>query len=72
MRRVNVHLDDELDEDLSSEARRTGRTRASLLREAARAFLGQRSAEGDAWEDFTGAVTHVAALDEADDDLIYR
>lgn len=75
MRRVNVHLDADLDADLTREAVRTGESRASLLRRAARLFLDQRSRDDSAgWDQFTGAVADAlpGTADAHDDDVIYR
>lgn len=73
MKRVNVHLDAELDADLAREAKRVGESKAALIRRAARAFLDARPADSDSggWAAFTGAVDGRA--DEGhDDDVIYR
>lgn len=70
MRRVNVHLDTELDAELAAEAARRGQSKASLLREAARAFL-DRSPQGGSWDEFTGAITDAAADDRHHDEIIY-
>jgi predicted transcriptional regulator len=74
MRRVNVHLDDQLDARLSREASRTGESRAALLRQAAREFLDQRTRAADGgWAAFTGAVAETAPrAAHHDDDDIYR
>ncbi|MGH8993458.1 MAG: ribbon-helix-helix protein, CopG family [Acidimicrobiia bacterium] len=74
MRRINIHLDDELDAELAAEAARTGQSKASLLRRAARAWLDRRAKEEseDAWSAFTGAVRGPAGDDTHDDDVIYR
>lgn len=73
MRRVNVHLDEQLDADLIREAARTGESKASLLRRAARAFLNERARHaGDGWAEFTGAVTDATPDDRHHDDVIYR
>lgn len=76
MKRVNVHLDEQLDAELAREARRTGESKAALLRTAARALLDRRAQaddEGcDGWAEFTGAVTDALPEARHHDDVIYR
>lgn len=74
MRRVNVHLDEGLDDELRAEAARVGESKAALLRKAARALLDRRAAErgGEGWVGFTGAVGGVEHDDRHDDDVIYE
>lgn len=73
MKRVNVHLDEELDAELAREAARTGESKAALLRRAARILLDQRRVDGaDGWAAFTGAVTDAAPDDRHHDAVIYR
>lgn len=72
VRRINIHVDAELDADLTAEAARTGESKAALLRRAARSMLGDRIEHADAgWGSFTGAVTESPADDLPDDDVIY-
>lgn len=73
MRRVNVHLEEELDDALAAEAARAGESKAALLRRAARELLAARAAhhDDDPWAAFTGAVTHVGPDDRHHDDVIY-
>ncbi len=74
MKRVNVHLDEELDAELAREAYRAGMSKAALIRNAARDFLDQRRRETaeDPWAAFTGAITAPPSDDDHDDDVIYR
>lgn len=74
VKRVNVHLDEELDAELAREAARTGESKASLLRRAARAFLDRQAAgtQDSAWAEFTGAVTDAEPDERHHDDVIYR
>jgi Arc/MetJ family transcription regulator len=74
VRRINIHLDDELDAELAAEAARTGESKASLIRRAARAWLDRRLEEApdEAWASFTGAITTASRDDRPDDDVIYR
>ncbi len=73
VRRINIHLDEELDAKLAAEAARTGESKAALLRQAARAWLAQRTtADPDkAWSSFTGAVIGVPSDEQHDDEVIY-
>jgi len=75
VRRINVHLDEDLDAALAAEAARVGVSKAALLRRAARAWLDRPGdgGGGDAWAVFTGAC--VVAGEEGggahDDEVIY-
>lgn len=73
VRRINIHLDEELDAELAAEAARLGESKAELLRRAAREWLDRRTGDpGDAWAAFTGAVTGPPYEDDrADDEVIY-
>ena len=42
MRRIQLYVDDEVDEALSAEAARLGTSRSALVRDAVRASLGSR------------------------------
>ncbi|MDQ1488288.1 MAG: Ribbon-helix-helix protein copG family [Actinomycetota bacterium] len=79
VRRINIHLDEELDAELAAEAARLGESKAELLRRAARDWLDRRAAASvvpagsvDPWEAFTGAVTGPPLDDRSDDEIIYR
>jgi negative regulator of replication initiation len=73
VRRINIHVDEELDAELAAEAARTGESKAALLRRAARAWLDRRAAADpeEAWSAFTGAVTGITVDDRHDDEVIY-
>jgi Arc/MetJ family transcription regulator len=73
VRRINIHLDDELDAELAAEAARLGESKAELIRRAAREWLDRRTGDpGDAWAEFTGAVTGAPYDDDrSDDEVIY-
>lgn len=72
MRRVNVHFDEQLDDDLAATAARGGESKASLIRRAARAYLdGNAGPPGTGWEGFTGAVTDAHPDDRPADEVIY-
>jgi hypothetical protein len=71
VRRINIHLDEELDAELTAEAARTGESKAALVRRAARHWLaGRRRDASDPWSEFTAAVEG-AAVAGHDDDVIY-
>lgn len=74
VRRINIHLDEDLDAELAAEAARTGESKAALLRRAARAWLERRPAAepNEGWSSFTGVVTGIPADDGHDDEVIYR
>lgn len=73
MRRINIHLDADLDAALAAESARTGESKAALLRRGARALLGDRPEHSDAaWASFTGAATEAQIDGLHDDDVIYR
>jgi Arc/MetJ family transcription regulator len=74
VRRINIHVDEELDAELAAEAARTGESKAALMRRAARAWLARRAAPDpdEAWSAFTGAVTGTRPDDRHDDEVIYE
>ena len=73
VRRINIHVDEELDAELAAEAARLGESKAALLRRAARAWLERRGGEPDAaWSAFTGACVAGGDAGGHDDDVIYR
>lgn len=74
VRRINVHLDEELDAELAAAAARLGQSKASLLRRAVRSWLDQRAEEppDDPWSAFTGAVDARTSESGHDDEVIYR
>ena len=73
MRRINIHLDDDLDAELAAAALRLGESKAELIRRASREWLSRNAqvSTDDAWEAFTGSGT--AELPEYShlDELIY-
>jgi hypothetical protein len=73
VRRINIHLDEELDSELAAEAARLGESKAELIRRAAREWLDRRAMTDpeDAWAAFTGAGTDVLPSYGHLDDLIY-
>jgi predicted transcriptional regulator len=73
MRRINIHLDEELDAELAAEAARLGESKAELIRRAAREWLDRRSVAdpADAWAAFTGAGTVSLPPYSHLDELIY-
>jgi predicted transcriptional regulator len=73
VRRINIHLDDELDAELAAEAARLGQSKAELIRRAAREWLDRNTsvAAEDAWEAFTGSGTANLPEYRHLDELIY-
>ena len=73
MRRVNIHLDDQLDAELAAAAVRLGESKAELIRRAAREWLNRNAAipSDDAWEAFTGSGTANVPEYSHLDELIY-
>lgn len=61
MRRIQIHIDDRMDDDLASEARRRGMSKAALIR----LLLSQRRQidHGDPIDDLIGAGDRDAADD---------
>jgi metal-responsive CopG/Arc/MetJ family transcriptional regulator len=59
MRRINIHLDEDLDAELAAAAVRLGESKAELIRRAAREWLDRNAAAPteDAWQAFTGSGT---------------
>ncbi len=57
MRRIQLYIDDEVDEALSAEAARLGTSRSALVRDAVRDSLGTRlQASPDAVDELVGSV----------------
>jgi len=73
VRRINVHLDEELDAELAAEAARLGWSKAELIRQAAREWLDRRAGAtpDDAWAAITGTGTADLPDYRHLDDLIY-
>ena len=67
MKRIQIYIEDDVDERLAKRARREGRSKAALIRDAVRREYGQPSV--DPFDDWAGGV------DEAPgsiDDVVYR
>ena len=73
VRRINIHLDEDLDAELAAAAANLGKSKAEILRQAAREWLDRRatSSAGDAWAAFTGSGTADVPDYDHLDDLIY-
>lgn len=55
MKRVQIHLEEDLDEAAAAEAARRGISKAALIRESVRKELGRSSSDpGAAWAAITG------------------
>lgn len=55
MRRLQIYIDDDMDELLAVEARREGRSKAALIREAVRERFAEH-ASGDSLDAWVGSV----------------
>jgi predicted transcriptional regulator len=67
VKKIQIYIDDEVDELLAVRARKERRSKAALIRDAVRAQYGQ--AEADPFDDWAGGI------DEAPgdiDELVYR
>ena len=75
VRRINIHLDEDLDAELTAAASSLGQSKAEVLRQAAREWLDRRAKRPvpaeDAWAAFTGSGTADVPDYEHLDDLIY-
>jgi len=73
VRRINIHLDEDLDAELAAAAARLGESKAELIRRAAREWLNRnvRVSTEDAWEAFTGSGTANLPEYRHLDELIY-
>lgn len=69
MRRIQIHIDESIDETLQLEAERTGRSKASLIRECVAVRYGvDKKLEDDPITALVGTVD----IDPADiDDVVY-
>jgi hypothetical protein len=54
MRRLQIYIDEDLDDALAVQARRQGRSKAALIRDAVRRSMGERDAEPDPFRDWIG------------------
>ncbi len=67
MRRIQLYIDEDVDEALTAEAARLGTSRSALVREAVRGALGTHFAEtADPVEDLIGSIAHVDPIDDID------
>ncbi|MEW6472421.1 MAG: ribbon-helix-helix domain-containing protein [Actinomycetota bacterium] len=73
MRRINIHLDEELDAELAAQAARLGESKAEIIRRAAREWLDRNACDlaEDPWEAFTGSGTANLPEYRHLDELIY-
>jgi metal-responsive CopG/Arc/MetJ family transcriptional regulator len=73
VRRINIHLDDELDAELAAAAAGLGESKAELIRRAARGWLDRNVpiSSDDAWAAFTGSARDVHPDRRSDDEVIY-
>jgi hypothetical protein len=69
MRRIQIYLEEALDEALQSEAARTGRSKASLIRECVSSrYQAQSTSSADPLDELIGSVD----VDPADvDEVVY-
>lgn len=66
MRRLQIHLDDEIDDALAGEAARQGTSKAAVIRRALLRELPEvPSSSRDPWEDLDGWLT-VGGVDDID------
>lgn len=56
MRRLQIYIEDDMDELLAVQARREGRSKAALIREAVRERYGDRDVTDDALDAWVGSV----------------
>ena len=69
MRRIQIYIDEELDERLQVEAARTGRSKASLIRESVAARMGRSTSLED--DPLTGLVGSLDCDPAAVDEVVY-
>ncbi|MGH7639299.1 MAG: CopG family transcriptional regulator [Candidatus Dormibacteria bacterium] len=55
MKRLQIYIDEELDERLAAEAARDATSKAALIRRAVREHLGQSAGEAEPLADLIGA-----------------
>ena len=67
MRRIQLYLDEDLDDGLNVEAARRGRSRSEIVREAVRQWLGSReeAVKRDTVDELVGSVD-IEPVDELD------
>jgi hypothetical protein len=65
MRRLQIYIDEELDERLAAEAARSGTSKAALVRLAVRERMGQAGSGADPLDELIGAYdAEPGAIDE--------
>jgi HEAT repeat protein len=70
MRRIQLYMNDELDDRLEAEAAERGVSKASLVREAVARFFGS-TGDHDPVDDLIGAFDGPADDDESIDSVVY-
>jgi len=68
MKRLQIYIDEELDDALASRARRTHTSKAALIRDAVRRSIGEAEAPVDPFRDWIGGSD---ASPEPVDDVVY-
>ena len=69
MRRIQLYIDEELDERLKAEARKANTSKAALIRESVAARYGEQATIGD--DPFTTLIGTVDVEPAAVDDVVY-
>ena len=69
MRRIQIYIDEELDDALQAEATRTRRSKASIIRESVAARIGRREAISK--DPFTALIGSVDAEPAEIDEIVY-
>lgn len=69
MKRVQIYIDEDMDDALADRARRAHTSKAALIRDAVRKSIGEPTASVDPFEDWIGGSEHAPA---AVDDVVYR
>jgi len=68
MKRLQIYIEEELDDALASQARRTHMSKAALIRDAVRRSLGEPEPPIDPFRDWIGGSD---ASPESVDDVVY-
>ena len=71
VRRIQIHLDEELDEALARDAHERGISKAALIREYLARHVTTRRGTGDAGDRLIGAYDGARDESERIDDLLY-
>ncbi len=69
MRRIQIYIDEELDDALQAEAAKTGRSKAAIIRESVAARIGRRGAIPK--DPMTALIGSVDAEPADIDDVVY-